>query len=78
MAVKETDPAEFVWVVATRGALNQLDPTALEDQHLAVFSKNRSDIESIASKKFDSEGPNPDDGEQEGRPVLMVRSSDLP
>jgi hypothetical protein len=48
--------------VATRGTLNRLDPTALDDQHLTVFNEHRSTIEDTASEKFDSEGPNPDNG----------------
>jgi hypothetical protein len=63
--------------VATRGTLNRLDPTALDDQHLTVFNEHRSTIEDTASEKFDSEGPNPDNGQYEGQPILIVRSSDL-
>jgi hypothetical protein len=78
MAVKGARPAEFVWVVATRDALHQFDPTTLEDQQSTVFTKHRPLIEAVASEKFDSDGPNPDNGEYEGRPILIVRSSDLP
>jgi hypothetical protein len=71
-------PAKLIWVVATRKLLEQLDPSELPDKHVAVFKKHRAKIEEAASAKFDSEGVNPEDGEHEGRPVLMVRSDDLP
>jgi Protein of unknown function (DUF1488) len=77
MAVEGTDPAEFVWVVTTREALTQLDPSELPDRHLTVFNKHRSKIEDAASEKFDSEGLDPEEGKHEGRPMLMVRSDDL-
>ena len=68
---------EFIWVVATREALEQLDPSALPDKHLAVFKKHRAKIEGAASAKFDREGPHSEDGRYDGRPVLVVRSDDL-
>jgi Protein of unknown function (DUF1488) len=77
MAVPETAPAELIWVVATRETLQQLDPSELPDSHVAVFEKHRAKIEDAASAKFDSEGLDPEDGEYEGRRVLMVRSDDL-
>jgi Protein of unknown function (DUF1488) len=77
MAVRGTHPAELIWVVATREALEQLDPSELPDKHMAVFEKHRARIEDAASAKFDSEGVDPENGEHKGRPVLMVRSDDL-
>jgi hypothetical protein len=77
MAVRGTHPAELIWVVATRGSLEHLDPSELPDKHVAVFEKHRTEIEDAASAKFDSEGVDPEDGEHEDRPVLMVRSDDL-
>jgi hypothetical protein len=77
MARRGTRPPEFIWVVATREALEQLEPSELPDKHVAVFEKHRAKIEDAASAKFDSEGLDPEDGEHEGRPVLMVRSDDL-
>ena len=77
MAVRGTRPAEFIWVVATREALEQLDASELPDKHSAVFKKYRIKIENAASAKFDSEGLDPEDGRYDGRPVLMVRSDDL-
>src|SRR5262249_54361144 len=74
---RETHPAELIWVVATREALQELDPSELPDNHVAVFKRHRAEIEEAASAKFDSEGANPEEGEHEGRPVLMVRSDDL-
>jgi Protein of unknown function (DUF1488) len=74
MAVPETAPAELIWVVATRETLQQLDPSELPDNHVAVFEKHRAKIEDAASAKFDSEGLDPEDG-YEGRRVLMVRST---
>jgi Protein of unknown function (DUF1488) len=76
MAVKHANPGKFVWVVVTAGALNQLDPSEFADQHTAVFNGSRSKIEDAASAKFDREGPEPNQ-EQEGQPVLLVRSNDL-
>jgi hypothetical protein len=75
MAVKDATPA-IVWVVVTKEALNELDPSELEDQHTVVFKKNRSKIENAASVKFDRDGPEPGQ-EHEGQPVLLVRSGDL-
>ena len=77
MARRGTRPPEFIWVVATREALEQLDPSALPDKHLAVFKKHRANIEGTASAKFDREGPHSEDGRYDGRPVLVVRSDDL-
>ena len=77
MAVRETRPPELIWIVATREALQELDPSELPDNHVAVFKRHRAEIEEAASAKFDSEGANPEEGEHEGRPVLMVRSDDL-
>ena len=70
MAVRGGRGPEFIWVVATREALEQLD-------HLAVFKKHRAKIEGTASAKFDREGPHSEDGRYDGRPVLVVRSDDL-
>ena len=67
------DPYEF----GAREALEQLDPSALPDKHLAVFKKHRAKIEGTASAKFDREGPHSEDGRYDGRPVLVVRSDDL-
>ena len=77
MAVRGGRGPEFIWVVATREALEQLDPSALPDKHLAVFKKHRAKIEGTASAKFDREGPHSEDGRYDGRPVLVVRSDDL-
>jgi Protein of unknown function (DUF1488) len=77
MAVRGALPGELIWVVATRELLEQVDPSELPDKHVAVFEKHRAKIEGAASAKFDSEGVDPEDGEHEGRPVLMVRSDDL-
>jgi Protein of unknown function (DUF1488) len=77
MADENPSAVGQVWVIVTREALAQLDPNELPDRHLAVFNKNRLKIEAAASKKFDQSGTDPDDGEQEGRPVLIIRSDDL-
>jgi hypothetical protein len=77
MAVAGTRPPELIWVVATREALQQLDPSELPDKHVAVFEKHRAKIEDAAAAKFDSEGLDAEDGKHDGRPVLMVRSDDL-
>ena len=77
MAVRGMSRAELIWVVAMREALVQLDPSELPDKHVVVFENHRAKIEDAASAKFDSEGLDPEDGEHEGRPVLMVRSDDL-
>ena len=77
MAIRETVPPELIWVVATREALHQLDPNELDDRHVTVFEKHRAAIEDAASAKYDSEGLDPENGEHEGRPVLIVRSDDL-
>jgi hypothetical protein len=77
MAGGDPGAVGHVWVIVTHEALTQLDPSELPDQHLAVFSKNRPKIEAVASKKFDQSGTDPDDGEQEGQPVLIIRSDDL-
>jgi hypothetical protein len=49
----------------------------LPDKHVAIFEKHRAKIGDAASAKFDCEGVDPEDGEHEDRPVLMVRSDDL-
>jgi hypothetical protein len=77
MANKGTSLTELIWVVVTREALTQLNPSELPDRHLHVFNEHRSKIEDAASEKFDSEGLDPENGTYEGRPVLMVRSDDL-
>jgi Protein of unknown function (DUF1488) len=77
MAVGSTAPVNFIWVVATREALTQLDPSELPDRHLTVFNEHRSKIQDAASEKFDSEGLDPEEGRYEGRPILVIRSDDL-
>jgi hypothetical protein len=77
MAVRGMSRAELIWVVATREALVQLDPSGLPDKHVLVFENHRAKIQDAASAKFDSEGLDPDDGEHEGRPILMVRRTTL-
>jgi hypothetical protein len=47
MAVAGTRPPELIWVVATREALQQLDPSELPDKHVAVFEKHRAKIEDV-------------------------------
>jgi Protein of unknown function (DUF1488) len=77
MAVRGRRGPEFIWVVATREALEQLDPSELPDKHSAVFKKHRAKIEDAASAKLDREGPHPEDGRYDGRPVRVVQSDDL-
>jgi hypothetical protein len=73
------DPRRAIgfWVFVTYEALWQLDPTHPQDVPAAIgiFNANRKKS-SAASKKFDAEGH--DEGTYDGRPILIVRSQDIP
>ncbi len=73
-------PVDAVWVWATAECLRELDPSKRNDADAAleVVNMYREVIENAASAKFDREGTNPADGLQEGRPILFVRSDDVP
>jgi Protein of unknown function (DUF1488) len=66
-----------VAVFVTYEALWQIDPSHPPDvpSAIGIFNENRARIEEVASNKFDSDGM--DDGQHEGRPILIVRSDDL-
>jgi len=78
MTVGGRRPIEVIRVFVTYQALAQLDPSQPEDifAAIAIFGKNRTQIEAAASYKYDTEGLD-DNGEHEGKPILTVHSEDL-
>ncbi|MGO7044385.1 hypothetical protein ACCT07_02945 [Rhizobium johnstonii] len=52
-----TSSGEQVQVIAGRSVLRALDPSKASD--LAIFKQTRSQLEQIASLKFDAEGADP-------------------
>ncbi len=72
-----TKPPQFISSCVTCGYLEAIDtsqPPAW-DVAFEIFTKNRAQIEAVASNKFDKkEGV--EDGTYEGRPILTVDSDD--
>jgi len=70
--------ASPVRVFVTYEALWKIDPSHPRDVSgaIGIFNENRKRIEAAASHKWDANGI--DDGQYEGRPILIVRSEDLP
>jgi hypothetical protein len=52
MVIRGTDPAELIWVVATREALAQLDSSELPDKHVAVLEVHRPTIEGCGEREI--------------------------
>jgi hypothetical protein len=79
MGIRESDPPDEVWVVATAHCVAELDISRIMDQHNAVeiAEAKRSSIEAAASAKFRAQGANPAYGEHEGKPILVVSFADM-
>ena len=81
MHIANSTPDDVVWVIATYECVEDLDhPAQIADQSNAtrIAESNRALLERVASNKFDEKGIDPKDGQQAGRPVLLVHSYDLP
>jgi hypothetical protein len=81
MQIANSTPAVFVWVVATYECIEDLDhPNEITDQFNAthIAESNRALLKQVASAKFDEKGIDPQDGLQEGKPILRLHSYDLP
>jgi hypothetical protein len=79
MKVENSGHDDFVWVIATYECIADLDRSQIADQLNAVdiAESHRDRLEQAASAKFDEKGIDPEEGAQEGRPVLRMHSYDL-
>jgi len=77
MTVEARMPVQPVRVVVSTEALSQLDPSKVLDLHGAfeIFDRFRSQIEAVASEKFDRDGFDPD--KYEGMPSIRLTADDL-
>ena len=66
-----------VRVFVTLQALWQIDTSQVRDVRsaLTLFDANRARLEGAASTRYDARGP--DEGEYEGRPIIVLRSDDI-
>jgi hypothetical protein len=74
-------PDDLIWVIATYECVEDLNhPDRIADRSNAtnIAESNRALLELAASNKFDEKGIDPKDGIQEGKPVLLLHSYDLP
>ncbi len=77
MSVEGRTPVQPVRVLVSYEALSEMDPTNVRDLHSALenFDRFRSQVESAASRKFDSYGF---DGEKyEGMQAIRLTTDDL-
>jgi hypothetical protein len=76
MSVEGRTPIQPVRVLVSYEALSELDPT-IRDLHGALenFDRFRSQVESAASRKFDTDGFDPD--KYEGMPAVRLTTDDL-
>ena len=76
MTVKGAEPVEAIRIRVPYNVLAQIEPSRFRGlpEAFQIFDENRERIENAASNKFDSIGF--DEGEYEGRPVLVVRFGD--
>ena len=77
MSVEGRRPIQPVRVLVSNEALSQFDPTNVRDLHGALenFDRFRSQVESAASRKFDTDGFDPD--KYEGMPAVRLTTDDL-
>jgi hypothetical protein len=80
MEIENSTPEDFVWVIATRECVEDLDPGRLADQYSAVeiAEGKREILEQAASAKYDAKGIDPEESQQEGKSILRIHSYDLP
>jgi hypothetical protein len=77
--IRKATPPERIWVQSTYFCILGLDASRVVDRFSAceLAETNRTRIEAAASEKFDAEGAAPEDGEREGRPVVILRARDV-
>ena len=77
MSIEGRTPIQPVRVLVSYEALSELDPTNFRDFHGALenFDRFRSQVESTASRKFDTVGFDPD--KYEGMPAIRLTTDDL-
>jgi hypothetical protein len=77
MSVQGRTPVQPVRVIVGYEALSELDPANVRDLHGALenFDRFRSQIETAASRKFDSYGFEAD--KYEGMPAIRLTTVDL-
>jgi hypothetical protein len=77
MSVEGRTPIQPVRVLVSYEALSELDPTNVRDLDGALenFDRFRSQVESAASHKFDTDGYDPD--KYEGMPAVRLSTDDL-
>jgi len=77
MSIEGRTPIQPVRVLVSYEALSELDPTNVRDFHGALenFDRFRSQVESAASRKFDTVGFDPD--KYEGMPAIRLTTDDL-
>jgi hypothetical protein len=77
MSVEGRTPIQPVRVLVSYEALSEFDPTNVRDLHGALenFDRLRSQVESAASRKFDTVGFDPD--KYEGMPAVRLTTDDL-
>jgi hypothetical protein len=77
MIVKGVHPVQPIRVFVTYGALAQIEPSQPSGRRsaTAIFDRNRSRIEAMASLKFDAIGV--DDTKYDGLSIVTVRPDDL-
>jgi hypothetical protein len=80
MQVEEAGPSDRLWVQSTYFCIVGLDTSRMIDRFSAceIAEAHRMRIETAASEKFDAEGAASEDGEREGRPILILRARDVP
>ena len=80
MKVENSGDDDFVWVIATYECIADLDPSQIADQFNAtdIAESHRERLEQAATAKFDGKGIDPEEGVQEGSPILRMHSYDLP
>jgi hypothetical protein len=70
-----TSAGEEVWVILTSECLQKIGASS---DGVDSFLKIRALIEGVASAKFDAEGAAPIGGMQNGAPILILSSEDIP
>jgi hypothetical protein len=77
MSVEGRTPIQPVRVLVSYEALSELDPTNVWDLYGALenFDRFRSQVENAASRKFDTDGFDPD--KYEGMPAVRLTTDDL-